>query len=292
MFVLFLLYLHFTYEAEIIMKLISQWYSILLPVLYLISVFFYSHIFFGRNKKLESKTSLMLIILLIFHAAHIILRGMAIGFVPLSTKFDALSMLAFMIILLSLIIELSLESKASVFFALILSFLIQTISSLFYNWNLTLLPLLNDKIYIIHVALTVFGYTGICISALYALLYILLNHNIKNHRLGVVYDKLPSLRLLEQMSIRAVQIGIMALGLGILFGHLHSLKVFGTFWPWDAKVIFSDGIWLGYFVGYVIAQMFKWRGRWMAYLSMVGFVILVLTNITIIFIKNTFHQFQ
>lgn len=274
------------------MKAISQVYSVLLPAMYLVSVFFYGHIFFGRNKKLESKTSLMLSILLIFHAIHLILRGVTIGLIPLSTKFDALSMLVFTIILLSLILELSLETKASVFFALILSFIIQTISSIFYNWNITQHPLLSNTIYFIHVVLTILGYTGICISALYALLYILLNHNIKNHRLGVVYEKLPSLRLLEQMSIRSVQIGIIALGLGILFGHLHSGDVLGTYWPWDTKVIFSDGIWLGYFAGYVIAQAFNWRGKWMAYLSIVGFAILVLTNVTIIFIKDTFHQFQ
>jgi ABC-type transport system involved in cytochrome c biogenesis permease subunit len=274
------------------MNTISQVFSIILPILYLAFVIYYGYIFFGRNKKLESKTPLMLTILLVFHAMHIILRGTAIATIPLSTKFDALSFLAFSIILLSLIIELSLETKASVFFALILSFIIQTSSYLLYNWNLTQHPLLSNPIYAVHVVLTILGYTGICISALYALLYILLNHNIKYHRLGIVYEKLPSLRLLEQMSIRSVQVGIISLGLGILLGHLHAGNVLGTHWPWDAKVIFSDGIWLGYFTGYIIAQLRRWRGRWMAYLSMVGFGILILTNVTIIFIQDTFHQFQ
>jgi ABC-type transport system involved in cytochrome c biogenesis permease subunit len=89
-----------------------------------------------------------------------------------------------------------------------------------------------------------------------------------------------------------VQIGIISLGLGVVLGHVHAGNVLGTYWPIDAKVIFSDGIWLGYFIGYIIAHLNRWRGRWMAYLSMVGFGILVLANITIIFIKDTFHQFH
>jgi ABC-type uncharacterized transport system permease subunit len=274
------------------MKTISQLLSVLLPAIYLLVVFLNAHIFFGRNKKLEVRIPLMLILLLAIHSAHLILRGMAIEMLPLSTKFDALSFFAFAIIILILIIELSSENKAIVFFAVLLSFIIQTISSIFYSWNLTPHPLLNNPLYAVHVVLTVLGYSAISVSALYALLYIMLNHNIKYHRLGLIYEKLPPLRLLERMSIRSVQIGIITLGLGILVGHLHAWDVLGTYWPIDAKVIYNNIIWFGYFIGFIIAQIYKWRGRWMAYLAMVGFGILIFTNIMIIFIDSTFHQFK
>jgi ABC-type uncharacterized transport system permease subunit len=130
--------------------------------------------------------------------------------------------------------------------------------------------------------LTILGYTAICISALYALLYIMLNHNIKHHRLGLIYEKLPPLNLLEKMSIRSVQIGILFLGIGILLGHLSNGKM---------KIAFSDFIWFCYFIGYLIAQLKKWRGRWMAYLSLTGFAILVITNISLLFIENSYIQF-
>jgi ABC-type uncharacterized transport system permease subunit len=190
------------------------------------------------------------------------------------------------------VIEIFAGTKTTGFFVLLLSFIIQAISSLLYNWNLTDNPLLNNPVYAVHVALTILGYSAICISGLYALLYCMLNNTIRHRRLGLIYDKLPSLTLLEQMSIRSVLIGVIFLGLGISLGHLCAGEVFGTYWPKDAKVIFTDIIWLGYFIGYIIAQLNKWRGRWMAYLSMAGFGILVLANITIVFIENTFHQFH
>ena len=274
------------------MRTTSQAFSVLLPLIYLIVVFFYGQIFVGRLKKLASYSVLVLIILLAVHAAEIALRGAAIGTIPLATKFDALSFLAFAITIVYLIIELSVDSKATGFFALALSFIIQTIASVLYNWDLTHNPLLSNPIYAVHVVLTILGYTAVSISALYALLYVMLNHNLRNHNLGLVYEKLPPLSLLEQMSIRSVQIGIIFLGLGLLLGHLRALDILGTFMPADYKVIFTDLIWVAYVLAYLISQLRKWRGRWMAYLSMSGFGILIFANIMILFIENSFHQFQ
>jgi HemX protein len=264
------------------MQSMSQLLNVLLPILYIVTVFYFGHIFFGRNKKLETKTTLLLISLLVIHAVQIILRAIAIGTIPLVTKFDALSFLAFAIVFVYLIIELSVLTKATGFFVLILAFFIQSTSSILYTWDLTQNPLLNNPIYAMHVVLTILGYTAICISALYALFYIMLNHNIKYHRLGLIYEKLPPLNLLEKMSIRSVQIGILFLAVGILLGHLQAR---------DMKIIFSDFIWFCYFLGYITAQLKKWRGKWMAYLSMTGFGMLVLTNITLLFIENSYIQF-
>jgi ABC-type uncharacterized transport system permease subunit len=210
----------------------------------------------------------------------------------LATKIDALSFLALAIVILILIIESSSKNKTTTIIAVFLSFIIQTISSSLYNWNLTANPLLDNPFYTIHVVLAVLGYSAISISALYAFLYILLNHNIKYHRLGIIYEKLPPLRNLERLSIRSIQIGIITLGLGILIGHLQAKQMLGTYWPMDPKVIYNNIIWFGYFLGHIIAQIYNWRGRWMAYLSILGFGILIFTNIMIIFIEYTFHQFQ
>jgi len=274
------------------MKSSSQIFSLLLPLIYLLVVFLNAYIFFGRNKKLEKKVPIIITLLIVIHASHIILRGLAIKALPLVTKLDALSLLAFTIVILILIIELTSENKTTIFFAVFLSFIIQSISSIFYSWDLTSHPLLDSPLYVLHVILTILGYSGISISALYALLYILLNHNIKHHRLGIVYEKLPPLRNLERLSIHSVQIGIITLGLGILVGHLQAKQILGTYWPMDPKVIYNNIIWLAYFIGLFIAQLFKWRGKWMAYLAMVGFAILVFTNAMIVFIDKTFHQFQ
>ena len=114
---------------------------------------------------------------------------------------------------------------------------------------------------------------------------------MKSRRFGVIYDQLPALTYLEFMSIRSVAIGIVLLGVGILLGHLQAVKVLGFFWSNDAKVIVTDAIWLLYFSGYILSRLFKWRGRWMAYLSMAGFIILVIGGAAVVLWAKSFHKF-
>ncbi len=273
------------------MRNISQAISVILPVLYLAVTFIYGLIFFGQKKQLERKTLILLLGLIGVHSIEIILRGVALGALPFATLFDALSFWAYALVWVYFLIELTVKNRATGLFVLILAFLMQLLSSLLYSWNLTPNPMLNNPVFAIHVIFTIMGYTAICISSLYALLYIMLNHNIKFHRFGLVYDKLPSLSILERLSIRSVQIGIILLGLGILLGHLRAGVLLQSYWPADPKVFLTDMIWIIYISGYSIAQIKKWRGRWMAYLSLTSFLLLILVNISVSFLLDSFHHF-
>ena len=139
------------------MKYISQIYSIALQVIYFISVIFYGFIFYGRNKKLELVSTPLTFLLLLIHAVHIVFRSIAIENIPLITKFDALSLLAFSIVSLNLLIQIIFRNKSTGFFTLILAFAIQSISSIFYNWNIIRSSLLNNSYYTLHVLLTIIG---------------------------------------------------------------------------------------------------------------------------------------
>jgi HemX protein len=274
------------------MKTISQSISIILPTIYLLVIVMYGILFFTKNKKLERITPFLLFGLVVVHGLEIFSRGLALHAIPLSSMFDALSFLAFSILIVYVIIELSVKNKATGFIVLMLPFLLQIMSSILYQWDLSSNPLLSNPIFAVHASLTVIGYTGLCISALYALMYTMLNHNIKRRRLGIIYENLPPLDLLEKLSIRSISIGIVALGIGLLLGHFRSSAVFGNFLLNDPKVIFSDILWFCYFCGYVLSRIARWRGRWMALLSMVGFLLLLIVNFSLFFIFNSFHQFN
>ena len=274
------------------MKLLCQAINVLLPLLYMIILFIYGIIFFVKNKKLERKTGLFLLLLIFLHGAEIILRSITLSAIPLSTIFDALSFLAFSILIIYYMIEISLKNKMTGFIVLIFPFLLQLISSILYEWNVESNPLLSNPVFALHAAITIIGYTGLTISALYALMYILLNYNIKYHRFGVLYNNLPPLAELEKLSIRSISIGIIILGIGIFLGHLRAYDIFGSFWLKDPKIILTDFIWFIYFLGYLMFRIRNWRGRWMAYLSVAGFIVLFVVNISLIFIIKTFHEFH
>jgi ABC-type uncharacterized transport system permease subunit len=160
------------------------------------------------------------------------------------------------------------------------------------SWEPETSELLTNRTFAIHASLSITGYTALSLAAIYALMYIIQNNNLKKRNLGKLFMQLPALTYLEKMSMRSVVTGIIALGIGLLLGHFQALELIGEFWPNDIKVIISDGVWLLYLIGYIVTVAKKWRGEKMAYLSLYGFIILIVGGGIIIYMSESFHKFN
>ncbi len=273
------------------MKIFSQIVSYSLPVLYLAVIYMYYLIFLGKYKTLEKKTTQVLVALLAIHAADILIRHLALRTIPLSTVHDAFSFLAFSILFVYMILETSLKSKGSGLFILSFAFILEVISTINHSWEPETNKLLQNPVFAVHASLSIMGYTALSLSAIYALMYIIQDYNLKKRNLGKLFMQLPALTYLEKMSIRSVFIGIVLLGIGILLGHIMATELIGAFWPKDVKVIVSDLVWVIYLVGYFFLRRMKWRGEKMAYFSLTGFLILVIGGLIVIYLSESFHEF-
>ena len=89
---------------------------------------------------------------------------------------------------------------------------------------------------------------------------------------------LPSLRLLDEINYRAVAIGYPLFTIGGLFaGAIWAYEAWGSFWSWDPKEVGALIVWL-FYTAYLHARLQKsWYGRRAAWLSIAGFVIVVLS---------------
>jgi ABC-type uncharacterized transport system permease subunit len=152
--------------------------------------------------------------------------------------------------------------------------------------------LLINKTFAIHASLSITGYTALSLAAIYALMYIIQNNNLKKRKLGKLFQQLPALTYLERMSLRSMLTGIVLLGIGILTGHYQAYVMIGDFWPTDIKVILSDVVWILYVGGYIATVIKSWRGEKMAYLSLYGFLILIVGGGIIIYMSESFHKFN
>jgi ABC-type transport system involved in cytochrome c biogenesis permease subunit len=112
------------------MKEISQFLSYLLPVLYLVVLYVYYAVFTGKKKNWTEKTTLFLVVLVIIHGIEIAFRNIAIKTIPLSTTHDALCFLAFSIIVVYMILELSLKNRGSGLIILFFAFILEIISTI------------------------------------------------------------------------------------------------------------------------------------------------------------------
>ena len=274
------------------MKEISQFISYILPLLYLAVIYVYYVIFTGKKKSWISKTTLILGILLIIHGFEIGLRHAVLKTIPFSTVHDALSFLGFSILFVYMIIELRLKNRGSGIFVLFFAFILEVVSTFNLSWEPETNELLSSPTFAIHAAFTLMGYTAMSISALYAIMYIIQNHNLKKRNLGKFFTQLPSLSYLEKMSIQSAFMGIVLLGIGLLMGHVQAEAIMGEFWPNDVKVIAADIAWALYLTGYIVAQFMRLHGKKMAYLSIAGYFILVVGGFLIANLAETFHEFN
>jgi ABC-type transport system involved in cytochrome c biogenesis permease subunit len=168
----------------------------------------------------------------------------------------------------------------------------QTISSIFIRDLITIPEYLHSLVLGLHVSSALLGYTGISLSAVYGLLYLMLYRDIKSSRFGLVYSRMPNLEMLELMSHKAEIFGFLMLSAGIIVGVFWLPHVFDEFSYWDPKLIGSLVIWLLYAAGLAAKKSFGWQGRRTMILTLVAFAFVFLSMTVINLYMSAFHSFH
>ena len=152
--------------------------------------------------------------------------------------------------------------------------------------------MLRSRLLGFHVSATLLGYTGISLSAAYGFLYLMLYHEIKSSRFGVIYKRLPNLEMLEKMSTNSELFGFLTLTLGIAVGFFWLPLAFDNVSYLDPKLIGTLLIWFLYAVGLVAKKKFGLQGRKMMIVSLVGFGFVFLSMTVINMALSGFHKFH
>ena len=131
--------------------------------------------------------------------------------------------------------------------------------------------------------------------------YVLLFKEIKARHLGFFYARLPSLDVLDRMNLRAVWVGWICLTVGMAIGALWIVQARG-YAPEDARVqamslldpkIFVALVcWAVYTFQIFARQTIGWSGRRSAWLSALGFAIVLLNFLPIAYFFTRSHNFS
>ncbi len=272
--------------------MVVEIFSALLPVLYGIGVVLYGLAFFRPSAKTGRLQSPFLITLLVLHVAYLALRVVAFDHPPITNVFEVMTLMAAAIITAYKYIEWRTATKSTGFFILLLALAFQTASSLFIRNAVQIPDYLHSLVLGFHVASALLGYTAISLSAVYGLLYLLLYHEIKSTRFGVIYNRLPNLETLEIMSHKAEVFGFVSLTVAIGIGLLWLPRVFKEFSYLDPKLVGTIGIWFLYAVGLAARRTFGLQGRKMMVLSLIAFGCVFLSMTVINLWLSGFHSFH
>jgi ABC-type uncharacterized transport system permease subunit len=273
------------------MKVFIDFLNILLPFLYIITFAIYSYDFTKGGKRFINSKRLFLFLTLLAHSIYLILRTVFFDHPPITNVFEIFTVLAFSISFAYFILELVTDIRGTGPFIIIISILFQVISSLFIQDVVEVKAVLRNHLLGFHVFSALLGYAGISISAVYGILYLILYKEIKLNKFGLIFNRLPNLEVLETLSFYSAVIGFILLSIAIIIGIIWLPKAFPNFSFVDPKLIGTALVWILYGAG-ILSKIFgKWRGKKVILLSIIGFVLAILSTTITNFLSQSFHSF-
>ena len=265
--------------------------NILLPILYCLVFAAYTYDFFTEKKFVNNSKRIILFVTLILHALYLISRTIEFDHPPITSKFEIFSIIAFSIGFSYFILELLTDIRGTGAFIILFSLGFQIASSLFIEHNYTVPEVLRNRLLGLHVVNALLGYSGITISAVYGLLFILLYKNLKANKFGLVFNQLPSLEILEKLSFYSAVIGFILLTIAIIIGIIWLPGAFPNFSYFDPKLIGTFFVWIVYGIGILRKLLGNLYGKKVIFFSLTGFAIAIISLIITSTLGKTFHSF-
>lgn len=138
-------------------------------------------------------------------------------------------------------------------------------------------PILQSNWFWFHALLAFASYACFTIAAGVAVMYLLQRYFLKTKQLGALFQKLPSLDTMDNISYSCLTFGWPLLTVAIISGSIWSEKAMGSYWIWDSKQTWSLIIWFIYAALLHGRITIGWRGKRAAILSIVGFILVLFT---------------
>jgi cytochrome c-type biogenesis protein CcsB len=147
----------------------------------------------------------------------------------------------------------------------------------------------NNFWIIFHVVVIFIGNAAFALACGTGILYLMQENAIKGKNPGFFFRRLPSLNILDTVGYAAIVVGFTMFTLGLITGFLYAKTVWGRFWSWDPKEVWSGVMWLFYAALLHERLSSGWRGRKAAIMSIVGFGVLLFTFLGVNFLLTGHH---
>ncbi len=129
----------------------------------------------------------------------------------------------------------------------------------------------------LHVLAYGLAYTAFAISCVGGVMYLMLLGEIQAKHFGFFYARLPSLEVLNQINNRAATFGFVFLTSGSIASSIWAFQQFSQFSVWREPVFLPVLIAWFIYAGHLVARWWGgWQGKRAAFLSIMGFVLVVL----------------
>ena len=258
-------------------------------------------IHFARRSPTVGRAATTLLLLgVLTHTFAIGMQTMEVRHVPFANPSRAVSTFVWLLALSYLYLEITADERAMGVFILPMLVGLQVIPAVYPGVE-NADPVLDSPWFWVHVASLLFAYASFALAGVLGVTYMLQFKEIKKKQLGYFYTRLPSLSILDSMNLRAVVVGWAFLTVGVAVGLIWTAQArqaapgdpnLQAMWVGDPKVFIALVTWAIYSFALVSRQTMGWSGRRAAWLSALGFVVVLLNFLPVSYFVETSHTFQ
>lgn len=268
----------------------------LIPVGYLVALLGYLVVFVKQRSGFGPWVTGFAWGMVAVHLTYLVLSGVEYAHVPLASTWESLTVIAFAMALVYLVLEWQMRDRSTGVFLMGGVLLLQILSTAFIRHTREVADILRSPMFGIHVSTALLGYVALAISALYGVMYLVQYRQLKQRHVGLLFQRLPNLETLARLNVRALAIGWIGLTVAI---------VAGTVWAFglsragelqvnllqDAKFLLTVALWLIYGVCLGGIFVMGWPKRTLATISVAAFLLMLASSLAVALMFPSFHEF-
>jgi ABC-type transport system involved in cytochrome c biogenesis permease subunit len=267
--------------------------------LYAVAGIAYAVHFATRQPQTGRLATALLILAALTHTFVIGMQTMEVRHVPFANASRAVSTFVWLLALSYLYLETTTDERAMGVFIVPMLMGLQVIPAVSPGVE-SIDPVLDSPWFWVHVSSLLFAYASFALAGVLGLTYVLQFKEIKKKHLGYFYTRLPSLQTLDVMNSRAVAIGWLFLTVGVVVGAVWTAQAraaapndpnLQAMVLNDPKIFGAVLTWAVYSFAMLARRIMGWTGRRAAWMSALGFAIVLLNFLPISYFVTTSHTF-
>ncbi len=235
----------------------------------------------------------------LIHTFVIGMQTVQVGHLPFAGTEAAISAFVWLLAVAYLYTEVTTDERAMGVFIVPLLVVLQGVSALGDRVIEPAAPVLDSPWFAVHVLSLLFAYAGFALACVVGITYVLLFRELKSKQLGFFAERLPSLQVLDKMNGRAVGVGWLFLTAGLVVGAVWlfqlqpdsvdpRVRAMSFFDPKISVVLLSWGV---YSFELYARRSIGWSGKRAAWLSALGFSIVLLNLVPVGYFLTESHNF-
>jgi cytochrome c-type biogenesis protein CcsB len=262
---------------------------VLVIICYLLSTIGYLIYLFLQKDFLQKTGFYLLAAGFLCHTVEMGYRFVQSGYFPVSNLHETLSLAGWTIAGVFLLFQDRYRLKILGIYAAPLNTFVMVIAARLPNVPSKTHTIFNSLWLIVHVVAIFIGEASLALACGAGLLYLLQENAIKSKQRGFFFKRLPSLELLDHTGYACIVTGFTMLTFGLITGLIYAKSVWGRFWSWDPKEVWSGITWILYAALLHQRLTVGWRGRRAAIMAIIGFAVILFTFLGVNFFLKGHH---